>query len=458
MFNLSTELDFYNDLLDVLKLFVRYYHGEAVSASARSADEFSCTVSVAERVYSFEKQVPTTDEKRQYKRFIKLSLYRALSDYYNTELPWGSLTGIRPTKLAYERLKVSGDYDGVAKYLIDEFCVSARKAEIVKRILHSQKSYVANLSGKVNLYVHIPFCDSRCSYCSFPSADIRKHGGLLDDYVNALVREIICIKSLIAEQHKEILSVYVGGGTPSVLSAEQIGRLMNAIDCASGREFTFETGRPDSVTTEKLDTLKKGGVTRICVNPQSLNDKTLATIGRNHTAQDFFRAFDLVKRAGFSVNTDIIAGLPNETFDDFALTLNGVVGLSPDNLTVHTLSRKRGSPLADAEIDCGEAERMMEYAYDRTEAYSPYYLYRQKYMSGNLENVGFCLPDKECVNNITVMEELLPVYACGAGSISKNVADGDITRHASPKDVSLYLSQFEDRLARKLEFFRAAQA
>ena len=451
MYKLSTGLGFYNDLLDELKLFTQYYDGAEINVDGALSGVFSCTVRIADKFYGFESQPTEADANKAYKRFAKHSLYLALSAYYGADLPWGSLTGIRPTKLAYEFLHAEGTYDGIAAYLQNEFSVSKRKSRTVGRILRAQRGCVTDIDGKVDLYVHVPFCDGRCSYCSFPSADVNRHGGLLDDYVNALLREISSIKRLIKEQNKEILSVYVGGGTPSVLSPGQLARLLAAINCR-GVEFTFEAGRPDSVTAEKLAVLKEGGVTRVCINPQSLNDKTLTAIGRRHTSADFFKAYELTAAAGFTVNTDLIAGLQGETFADFAYSLNAVAELMPDNITVHTLSRKRGSELAESVLACGEIEKMMDYAYERLGLYEPYYLYRQKYMVGNLENVGFCLPGKECVNNITVMEELLSVYACGAASISKNVAGASISRHASPKDVALYLAQFEERLARKVGF------
>lgn len=455
MFDLTTDLEFYNDLLDELKLFTRCYDGAPVSVGVDVdlTEGFVCRVDIGNNEYKYSCCAPSAATKKTFKRFVKLALYRALSAHYGVELPWGSLTGVRPTKLAYEHVHATGGYDGIAAFLHDEFCVSKRKARTIEDILRVQRGTVADLQDKVNLYVHVPFCDGRCSYCSFPAADMNKQGALLDDYVDALIREIAAVKEVIAAQNKTVLSVYVGGGTPSVLLPKQLERLLAAIDI-NGVEFTFEAGRPDSITPAKLALLKSGGVTRVCINPQSLNDKTLLAIGRRHSAADFFEAYEQTAAAGFSVNTDIIAGLQGESFEDFKVTLDGVAALRPDNITVHTLSRKRGSKLADATLKCNEIEKMMDHAYETLSGYEPYYLYRQKYMVGNLENVGFCLPGKVCVNNVTVMEELVSVYACGAGSISKKIGKVAIDRHASPKDVKLFLDQFDVRLKTKLEFFK----
>lgn len=457
MYDLSTEPVFYNELLDELKLFAAYYEGESVRVDGKCDAAFCCSVKIADKRYSFDAPASDSDSKKFYKRFVKKSLYSALSDYYGIELPWGSLTGIRPTKLAYEFLGSGGNYADIEDYMAREFLVSREKAGTVARIIESQRDCVRSLDRKVNLYIHIPFCDGRCTYCSFPSADVNKHGELLEHYVGALIREISDVKQLIRDRNLDILSVYVGGGTPSVLSCDQIERLLGVIDC-NNCEFTFEAGRPDSVSAKKFEIMKRGGVTRVCVNPQTLNDSTLVSMGRRHTAADFFRVYELASSFGFSVNTDIIAGLQGETLSDFERTLDGVAKLSPDNITVHTLSRKRGSELAESVLECAEIDSMMNFAYDKLNNYRPYYLYRQKYMIGNLENVGFCLEGKECVNNVTVMEELVPVFACGAGSISKSITGGKIGRHASIKDVSLYLKQFDERLARKLEFLSAEQS
>ena len=447
------------DLLEEVRLFSDCYDGAAIRAELYEDGRLRADVYVGGDRRSFDAPLPAGDAleiKRLTKRFIKLALYDTLSAHYGVSLPWGSLTGVRPTKLAYEYLRRGGSADSVAGYLTDTFRVSPGKAAVVADIIAAQSGYIGNLGRKVNLYVHIPFCDGRCAYCSFPSADMNRHAGLLGAYLEKLNEEIREVKTLIASDNLDILSVYVGGGTPSVLTEKQIAELMEAID-VRGAEFTFEAGRPDSITDGKLAAIADGGADRLCLNPQTLNDDTLARIGRRHTSAQFFDAFEAARRYGFSVNTDIIAGLEGETFADFTVTADKIREMSPDNVTVHTLSRKRCSELADRELHAGNISAMTDYAYTVfSDSYRPYYLYRQKNMLGNLENIGYSLPGKECVNNITVMEELVPVYACGAGSISKKIVGGVISRHASPKDPRLYVSEFGSRLEAKKAFFAGA--
>ena len=414
-------------------------------------------VKVGNSVRSFQSSTPQGDAleiKRLTKRFLKLALYDSLASYCGVGLPWGSLTGIRPTKLAYDYFSSGGSADSIAEYLTNAFRVSEKKANTIQKIINVQSKYVHDIKNGVNLYVHVPFCDGRCYYCSFPSADVNKNSAYLAPYVTKLAEEIREVVKLIKEQGKRILSIYVGGGTPSVLDAKMIAELLTAID-SNGVEFTFEAGRPDSITAEKLSVLKEYGVTRVCVNPQTLNNETLARIGRKHTAEMFYNVYESAKSYGFDLNTDIIAGLDGESVDEFKRTIDQIASLRPENVTVHTLSRKRGSVIAenDLKIFCADIAQMTDYAYEIFSSdYNPYYLYRQKYMVGNLENIGFSLPCKECVNNITVMEEMASVYACGAGSISKLVTNGAIHRHASVKDVKLYLNEFDTRLNSKLAF------
>ncbi len=454
MFELKTNAEKYSsDIADEIRLFTAFESDISVELSV--SDFLRCRVEFDGEVREYSQKAPEGDEltvKRLTKRFLKLSVYSALSSRYG-DLPWGSLTGVRPTKLAYEWLK-RNEGSGLQKYLTETFFVSEKKARTLSEIISAQSPYIRDLENSVNLYVHVPFCDGRCSYCSFPSADINKNAALIDDYVSCLCTEIRSVKEIIAAEGRDILSIYVGGGTPSALSEEHIAKILRAID-VGGREFTFEAGRADSITKSKLRVIKEGGANRICINPQTLNDATLAAIGRRHTAEQFYKAYDEAQNAGFIINTDIIAGLTGETFDDFRRTADGIYALHPHNVTVHTLSRKRGSELQEQQLHCADIEKMSEYAYDAfTKTYRPYYLYRQKNMLGNLENIGFSLAGYECVNNITVMEELVPVYACGAGSISKKITNGVITRHASPKDVRLYIEEFGERFRRKSEFFR----
>ena len=277
----------------------------------------------------------------------------------------------------------------------------------------------------------------------------------MEEYVPALIREI----NESAKHVKNLRSIYVGGGTPVALSDENLDRVLSAIDdINSGVEFTVEAGRPDAITREKLDILKAHGVTRISVNPQTFNDETLKRIGRNHTGADVIHAFELAKH-DFSVNMDLIAGLPEETSEIFKSSLEKTIALNPDNITVHTLCVKKGSRLAEITngLSAGDCEACVEFAHERLNesGYRAYYLYRQKYMAGNLENVGYAKRGKECVFNIDTMEEIANVVACGANAISKRVKNmGErIERDAAPKDVKTYLNKLDEIVRKKEEFF-----
>lgn len=446
------------DLLDEIKLFFLPEQSNDIvrhtlTASGKNvinhitvnASNYCITDTVDDEDTAFEKQL---------KRKTKHALYVALKAHFNKQLPWGSLTGVRPSKLAYEFLYDGGVPGQLSEYLIKNFDVTSLRADMIKQIIENQTKCLGDkkmLENRVNLYIHVPFCPSRCNYCSFPSAVIKNNGINLSAYVECLVQEINDTLALVKKQGKSVYSVYIGGGTPAVLSAADIKRLLQTVGHLNV-EKTFEAGRPDSINTEKLETIKLAGVTRICINPQTLNDDTLFRIGRKHASSEFFEAFGAAKQLSLDINTDIIAGLDGESAADFEKTLTQLLRLSPENITVHTLSRKRASENAEKLLQNDDIYRMMDLAaeYIPAAGYTPYYLYKQKYMLGNLENIGYCRPGKECHNNITVMEELLPVYACGAGAISKSITDsGSITRYQNAKDVKLYVEEFDIRTAKK---------
>ena len=456
-YDLTTNAEYMRpDLLDEVRQFGGEFATDKISVTVTREGKLQADICVRGSLFCRIAPLPVGDAltvKRLEKRFVKHSLYLALSEVSGIKLPWGSLTGIRPTKLAYAYLRDGGSEEKIADYLINTFEVRRDRAEIVRRIIAAQRSALgSSLNGAVDLYVHVPFCNGRCNYCSFPSADISRKGAdkLLSKYTDALIREIRRMTEFISSRGERILSVYVGGGTPSVLGEDELARLLDAIN-VGGVEFTFEAGRADSFTKSKAEIMKSGGITRICMNPQTLNNGTLSRIGRRHTAEQFYEAYSLARSLGFTINTDIIAGLEGETLSDFERTADGIRQLSPENVTVHTLSRKRASLLADTDPNCPDIERMIDHALMRFADYEPYYLYRQKNMAGNLENIGFCKKGSECINNITVMEELVPVYACGAGSISKRVGKV-IARFASPKDVGMYINELDERTDKKLAF------
>ena len=390
--------------------------------------------------------------KRNLKRFLKRDLYDFLSVMAGVKLSYGSLTGIRPTKLFYELADEGKDPE---KELVDYFRVSPSKTALLSEIVASQKGIIGAETDKADWFVNIPFCPSRCHYCSFLSEVIRPKKSNLPAYVEALVRDIKCVPV-----RKERRAIYVGGGTPTSLSAEQLDVVLAAIG-AQGEEFTVEAGRPETLTEEKAAVLKARGVTRVSVNPQTFKQETLDIIGRRHTVEDIFNAYRLVRSAGnFDVNMDFITMLPGESFDDFKHSMDVAVDLSPENITIHSLSIKRGSIFAETKYDNfsdGLAERMSDYARNALEkaGYRPYYIYRQKNTSGRLENVGYAKPGKVCKYNVDIMEETHDIYASGAGAISKRIfGNGRIERLAEVKEIKGYLERIDEMIEKKIEFFR----
>ena len=318
----------------------------------------------------------------------------------------------------------------------------------------------------ISLYVGIPFCPSRCYYCSFVSSTTAQSGHLIEPYLDTLCREIEETAALVRETGKRVQSVYIGGGTPTTLDEKQLARLLavleKSFDFSALREYTVEAGRPDTITPEKLAALRAAGVGRVSINPQSMEDAVLAAIGRRHSAQDVLRAYQEARRAGFdAINMDVIAGLTGDTADSFARTIDTLIGLAPENITVHTLAIKRGADLTDkaaASAQRDTVSRMLDGAAQalQTAGYGPYYLYRQKFTAGGFENVGWCKPDTECFYNVTMMEELQTILSLGAGGVSKRVerATGWIERTNNPKYPLEYI-RAADRLAdgkRKLLF------
>ncbi len=400
-----------------------------------------------------------TKKYKYLKRFAKLTLYETLSKLLNKTLPWGALTGIRPTKLLYElRNEENGSLILATNRLVKEFYVSPAKAEIAKDIINNQSCIEKN-DKLVNLYIHIPFCPSRCNYCSFISTGIDHCEHLLQPYLDALIKEIHATKEMIARNSYIVKTVYIGGGTPTVLSAEQLDFLLSAIGYKP-KEFTVESGRPDTITADKLDVLKKHGVTRICINPQTFIDSTLKRIGRNHTSKDVIEAYKLALPYGFDINMDLIAGLEGEKLPQFKKSLDQALQLHPHNITIHTLSIKRASRLHEFKGETSTAEqttKMVDYATKKlySEGYKPYYLYKQKNMVGNLENIGYFRDD--CINvfNVDSMEEVASIIACGAGAVSKRYysTTDRIERFGQLKNIYEYISRLDEMIAKKNKLF-----
>lgn len=403
-------------------------------------------------VHPIPKDASDLIKKRLYKRFLKRDLYDFLSRLTGVSLAYGSLTGIRPTKLFYELCEEGSDAE---QELTDFFRVSPYKARLIAEIVETQRGIIGEEKEKADWFVNIPFCPSRCHYCSFLSEVIRPKKSNLPAYVDALIRDIRAVFPI-----KPRRAIYVGGGTPTSISSEDLDRVLAAID-AKGEEFTVEAGRPETLTEEKVAVLRGRGVTRVSVNPQTFKQETLDLIGRRHSAQDIFRAYDLVRKGGsFDVNMDFITMLPGESFEDFKRSMDIAIDLAPENITVHSLSIKRGSVFAETSYDNfsdGLAERMSDYARDSLEkaGYRPYYMYRQKNTSGRLENIGYALPGKVCKYNVDIMEETHDIYASGAGAISKRLfGNGLIRRFAEVKEIKGYLERQEELIKKKIEFFK----
>ncbi len=407
--------------------------------------------------------------KRLEKRALKIAAFRLFRQLYGTPTPWGSLTGIRPTKLFRELTETGGEAAARESFL-HTFDVSPEKTELAEAICRAQRPIVGSVANNdVDVYVHIPFCRSRCLYCSFGTV-ASENEAAFEPYLAALHRDIAAGGELMRRSGLHVRATYFGGGTPSVLSERQLAALLTCVLDAYGTfgtECTFEAGRPDTITPGKLAVLCAFGVGRVSVNPQTMNDDTLRRVGRLHTASDVAAAYELARKSGFStVNMDVIAGLPGETAEDMAHTLERICALAPDNLTVHTLAVKRSSRLHErldeyALPAADEAERMVrlgaEYA-DKM-GLAPYYLYRQKYMQGNLENVGYARANATCVYNVDMMEELVGILAHGAHGISKRVFGGEnrIERLPNPKDIPTYISKLPALIEAKDRLFGQAR-
>ncbi len=396
------------------------------------------------------------------KKECKLSIYQDLCDYTGKTLPWGNLTGIRPTKLAMGMLAEGKEDAEIVAWLKAAHAVSDEKAQLSLDIARREKAILDRLHYEdgYSLYIGIPFCPTTCLYCSFTSYPIAVWRKRVDEYLQALFQEI----DFVAETYKNKIldTVYIGGGTPTTLEAAGLDRLLQYVrdkfDFRQVTEFTVEAGRADSITREKLDVLKKHSVTRISVNPQTMKDETLKYIGRQHTVAQVKDAFWLAREAGFdNINMDIILGLPGELESDVQNTIHEICKLNPDSLTVHSLAVKRASKLSQWIEENGIAtlrntDSTMDIAQKGAYALEmkPYYLYRQKNMSGNFENVGYAREGKYGIYNILIMEEKQTIVACGAGSISKRVySDGRIERSENVKDVSQYIERIGEMIERK---------
>jgi oxygen-independent coproporphyrinogen-3 oxidase len=458
-----SDMDFYDDAVVLVKSF--YPRTEV----AHFKDDGG---SLADTDILIEPVIPEKSGrlKKDYHEEFKRKLYLNLSEQLNKELPWGYLTGVRPSKIAYTMLEQGIDKSTILKEFTEKHFASQKKAELAYTVAATEKEILESFDYKTgySLYIGIPFCPTTCLYCSFTSYSLVAYKDKVDDYLDALIREL----DFVAERMKDrrLDTVYFGGGTPTTLDAKQLDRLLTALeerfDMSDLLELTVEAGRPDSITEEKLMVLKQHSVDRISINPQTMNQETLDLIGRLHTVEQVEKAFAMARHAGFdNINMDIILGLPGENAAMVEKTLERISHLQPESLTVHSLAIKRAAALniwkekyADMQIENSDELVSLAADYAQKLGQQPYYMYRQKNMAGNLENVGYARPGKECIYNILIMEEKQTILAVGAGASSKVVFDSGsasvrIERIENVKDVTNYIARIDEMIERKRIFF-----
>lgn len=398
------------------------------------------------------------------KNMAKLTMYKLLSRFYKKTYPWGILTGIRPIKLVHQLMDKEYVKEDIKAYLQKNYLMSEQKSDLAIQIAAKERKFLYPLdNNKVSVYIGIPFCPTRCSYCSFTSNPIGKNQDLVDRYLNALIFEMEQTSVEMNKFDLQVQTIYIGGGTPTSLNEEQLQRLLTkTVELFGSKviEFTCEAGRPDTITEEKLKVMKQNGVTRISINPQTMNEETLKAIGRAHSVEQTIASFKLARKLGFdNINMDLILGLPREGMREVSNTLAEISGLGPDSITIHTLAIKRASQFhekPDRLDNCdNEAEALMEKALQSADqmGMKPYYLYRQKHMVENLENIGCAKPGYECIYNIQIIEEKQTNIAFGADAITKTVdlSTDLIKRQGNIKDVGLYIDNIQSQLDKKLQ-------
>lgn len=433
-------------------------------------DEVTVTVKRDEGCQETVKAKIDRSERRLCKDSVKKAVYHALSKVNPVMLPWGTLTGVRPTKLFMELKEQGRTKEEIFHVMKTRYLVSEEKAELGYQIVTKEYELLHKIDYKqsYSIYIGIPFCPTTCLYCSFTSYALKQYSAYVNDYLEALFKEIDYVATCLPD--KKLATIYIGGGTPTTLNARQLEALLKKVqesfDFTYVAEYTVEAGRPDSITKEKLSLLKQYGVTRISINPQTMKDETLSIIGRNHSVEDAKRVFALAREAGHdNINMDLIVGLPNETDEDVARTLEEVMELGPDSITVHSLVLKRAAILNMqrehyGEFSFGDVDKMIELGYESaTQAgMKPYYMYRQKNATGSKnssrENVGYALEGKEGIYNILIMEEKHTILALGAGASSKFVfpSTGHIDRIENVKNVNEYVERIDEMILRKKTF------
>ncbi len=452
-----------------LALFPKDAEGQAVSRLHRGSVWLTATttVTLGGKTTRCAKRLKAEKETVQLRRrILQQSLYLAALPHLETAPAWGALSGVRPTKLTTKCLLDGGSRRAADALLKDVYFVTAPRRQLALDCSESTvRAHGLLENTDISLYIGIPFCPTRCAYCSFVSRSIGKRTELLNPYLQALYKELEITGQLLKQSGKQVRSIYIGGGTPTTLSSQQLAELLNAvkdkIDLNRCLEFTVEGGRPDTLTPEKLQILRRHGADRMSINPQTMVDSVLHASGRPHTAQDVLQSYQDAVDAGFQdINMDLIAGLPVDDPAGFRYSLDAVAALRPSNITVHTLALKKGADLFEKQVQlptANEVTQMVTYANETLCAlgYKPYYLYRQKYMSGSFENVGWSRQGRDCLYNIYMMEELHTIVSLGGGGMNKvNLPDGTLQRFHNPKFPEQYIEQLDNVLTQKEELFR----
>lgn len=459
---------------DIRDMIYAFYFGEKIKVVDDMSDQFDlyikAEVTGQEVAFSLIKDQTVIGEefsKSMDRDPVKKAMYRLLHKETKKDLPWGTLTGVRPTKIALEQIEQGVEEENILNSFLDIYDCTRQKAEICTKVAKYEHQILKGIEyeDQYSLYIGIPFCPSTCLYCSFTSYPISRYKDKVDDYLNALFQEIDYVSEKY--KNKKLICVYFGGGTPTSISAGQLRRLLSKVkasfDFTHVREFTVEAGRPDSITREKLEVLLEMGVTRISINPQTMNQETLKLIGRAHTVQQTIEAFMLARKVGHkNINMDIIVGLPGEDISHVKRTLEEIALLKPDSLTVHSLALKRAANLniqmeKYRSMIKGATNEMLELVdqYATELDLSPYYLYRQKNIPGNLENIGYAKQGLECLYNILIMEEKQDIIALGAGSSSKFVFKDrlpKIQRAENVKNVDHYIERVDEMIERKKKY------
>ena len=423
-------------------------------------------ITIGGRTATGTRRLKTADETvRLRRRILQQSYFAAAVQLLPAAPAWGALAGVRPTKISTKHMLAGNSAKSAEKLLQDTYYVTPERSRLATDCSVSTVQAASLLAPTdVSLYIGIPFCPTRCTYCSFVSRTVGRKTELLDPYLEALLKEMAVTGRLLRESGRTVRTVYIGGGTPTTLSSSQIARLLDAVresfDLSRCIEFTVEGGRPDTLDEEKLRTIFEHGADRMSINPQTMEDHVLRACGRPHKASDVVRAYGEAVNAGFkAINMDLIAGLPDDTVEGFCRSLDAVAALSPANITVHTLALKKGADLFERRVQLPSAEevtRMVDYAGEtlRKLGYKPYYLYRQKYMSGSFENVGWSREGLDCLYNIYMMEEVHTIISLGGGGMNKvNLPGGKIERFHNPKFPEQYIEMLDSVLKQKEELF-----